>query len=240
MATLSQNITQAISDFESIKTAIQNKGVSVPSGTPTSQYASKISSIQTGITPSGKITITQNGTDIDVSQYALADVNVSSSGGSDATVASLIDGNLTSITIPNGVTAIRDYAFYCTRITSVVFPARLRYINDHAFESQAIASLNFPSQLESIGSEAFANNGAVTTVDLTNTSIEYLSWGCFRNCNHLTTVYLPNSLTGIDEEVFADSALTDIYYTGTQAEWSDIEPWDLPSGVTVHCDYVPV
>lgn len=30
-----------------------------------------------GITPSGKITITDNGTDIDVSQYALADVNVS-------------------------------------------------------------------------------------------------------------------------------------------------------------------
>lgn len=30
-----------------------------------------------GIIPSGKITITANGTDIDVSQYALADVNVS-------------------------------------------------------------------------------------------------------------------------------------------------------------------
>lgn len=33
-------------------------------------------------TPSGKITITENGTDIDIAQYALADVNVEGGGGS--------------------------------------------------------------------------------------------------------------------------------------------------------------
>ena len=33
-------------------------------------------------TPSGKITISENGTDIDVAQYALADVNVEGGGGS--------------------------------------------------------------------------------------------------------------------------------------------------------------
>lgn len=34
-----------------------------------------------GVTPTGKITITENGNGIDVSQYAKADVNVPSSGG---------------------------------------------------------------------------------------------------------------------------------------------------------------
>ena len=34
------------------------------------------------VTPSGKITITENGTDIDIAQYALADVNVEGGGGS--------------------------------------------------------------------------------------------------------------------------------------------------------------
>lgn len=34
------------------------------------------------VTPSGKITITENGTDIDVAQYALADVAVEGGGGS--------------------------------------------------------------------------------------------------------------------------------------------------------------
>ena len=33
-------------------------------------------------TPSGKITITENGTDIDIAQYATADVNVEGGGGS--------------------------------------------------------------------------------------------------------------------------------------------------------------
>lgn len=41
-------------------------------------------------TPSGKITITENGTDIDVAQYALADVNVEGGGGSsDFTMATM-------------------------------------------------------------------------------------------------------------------------------------------------------
>lgn len=34
------------------------------------------------VTPSGKITITENGTDIDIAQYATADVNVEGGGGS--------------------------------------------------------------------------------------------------------------------------------------------------------------
>lgn len=34
------------------------------------------------VTPSGKITITENGTNIDIAQYALADVNVEGGGGS--------------------------------------------------------------------------------------------------------------------------------------------------------------
>lgn len=41
-------------------------------------------------TPSGKITITENGTDIDIAQYALADVNVEGGGGSsDLTTAQI-------------------------------------------------------------------------------------------------------------------------------------------------------
>lgn len=43
--TISENITQAVSDFGSIKTAIQAQGVDVDSGTPTSQYGTLISQI---------------------------------------------------------------------------------------------------------------------------------------------------------------------------------------------------
>lgn len=45
MADLTTNINQAISDFSTIKQAIIDKGVSVPDGTPTSQYGNLISTI---------------------------------------------------------------------------------------------------------------------------------------------------------------------------------------------------
>lgn len=45
MADLTTNINQAISDFNSIKQAIINKGVTVPDGTPTNQYSNLIGTI---------------------------------------------------------------------------------------------------------------------------------------------------------------------------------------------------
>lgn len=53
MATLAQNIQRAINDFNSIEDAIVRKGVSVPDGTPTSEYGEKILSIESGVDTSG-------------------------------------------------------------------------------------------------------------------------------------------------------------------------------------------
>ena len=46
--TLNENINQAINDFKGVKQAIIDKGVEIPSGTPTSEYGAKISEIQSG------------------------------------------------------------------------------------------------------------------------------------------------------------------------------------------------
>lgn len=56
------------------------------------------------IIPTGKITITENGTDIDVSTYATADVNVEGGGGGDfstaeVTVVPVIEGSPTIISV---------------------------------------------------------------------------------------------------------------------------------------------
>ena len=81
--TLSENINQAISDFGNIKQAIINKGVDIPSGTPTSQYGTKIGEIQSG-----------------------------GSGGSNEDFISVIERTATNPTLPSGLTKIGDYAFY--------------------------------------------------------------------------------------------------------------------------------
>ena len=48
MATLEENIKQAISDFDDIEAALEEKGVDVPSGTDTSEYGNLIRSMKTG------------------------------------------------------------------------------------------------------------------------------------------------------------------------------------------------
>lgn len=48
MATLEENINQAISDFDDIKAAIEEQGVAVPNGTDTSEYGNKVRSITGG------------------------------------------------------------------------------------------------------------------------------------------------------------------------------------------------
>ena len=48
MATLNDNIAQVKADFKAIKGELVNKGASIPSGTPTSQYANIIKNMSTG------------------------------------------------------------------------------------------------------------------------------------------------------------------------------------------------
>lgn len=75
--------------------------------------------------PTGKITITENGTDIDIAQYALADVNVEGGGGSsdfstaEVTISGATGEEATVLLMPNiqdsdrrtGIEAVEVKAF---------------------------------------------------------------------------------------------------------------------------------
>lgn len=65
MATLSENITQAINDFDNIQQAIINKGVDVPSGIPTSEYGTKIEQITSGEVPVEEGSLEQHFLDVE-------------------------------------------------------------------------------------------------------------------------------------------------------------------------------
>ena len=60
------------------------------------------------VTPSGKITITENGTDIDIAQYALADVSVSGGGGGSSDLTWILpEQTVTLVDQPVEVTGLR-------------------------------------------------------------------------------------------------------------------------------------
>jgi len=77
----------------------------------------------------------------------------------------LIQGSNLSI-IPNGVTSIRDGAFYsCGRLTSIVIPNSVTNIGDSAFWGcTELISITIPNSVTSIESRAFADCSGLISI----------------------------------------------------------------------------
>ena len=87
-----------------------------------------------------------------------------------------------SITIPNSVTNIDNYAFYsCSGLTG---------------------TLTIPNSVTSIGKYAFFNcPGFTGTLTIPN-SVTNIGEQAFRSCSNFTSVTIPNSITSIEDYVF--------------------------------------
>ena len=88
---IATEITRLNNAKASIKSAIENKGVTVPSSTKLDGYASLVSSIP-GIVPTGTINITENG-EVNVTQYETANVNVQAAALPPILSVTVIDSN---------------------------------------------------------------------------------------------------------------------------------------------------
>ena len=192
---------------QDIKSALEEKG-QTPSNV-FSTYANNIRAIETGgITPSGEIEITENGT-YDVTNYASANVNVASSSGSD--INKLIDGSITELT--SNATSIRNYAFKnLSNLTSANFPnatnigynafemcSNLKNANLHNatnisnnmfYYCRSLTSVDIPNA-KSVGSSSFYNCSALTKIDLPY--VTTVGENAFKECSKLTNVNLPNA-----------------------------------------------
>lgn len=180
---------------QDIKSALEEKG-QTPSNV-FSTYANNIRAIETGgITPSGELAITENGT-YDVTNYASANVNVAGSGGSD--LDKLIDGSLTEIT--SNATSVRNYAFYyLSNLISANFPNATN-IGKNVFERCSnLKNANLPNATK-VSDNMFYYCRSLTSVNLHNAkSIGYYSFGY---CSSLTNIDVPYATT-VDENAFRE------------------------------------
>ena len=115
-------------------------------------------------------------------------------------------------------------------------------IDEGAFESNTdITSAILPNTITTIGIDAFSGCTALASVKLPE-SLTSIGAYAFYGCTSLTSIIIPKSITSIGVNAFSESGLTDLYYTGSQAEWqaiTGIADIGLGSGVTIHYDYKP-
>ena len=138
---------------------------------------------------------------------------------------------LTSITIPDSVTSIGDYAFYwCENITSITIPDSVISIGDYAFHDCAsLTSITIPDSVTSIGDYAFNYCTNLTSITLGN-SVTSIAELAFNGCLSLTSVTIGNSVTSIDERAFHDcSSLTSITIPNSVTSIGDYAFYDCDS-----------
>jgi len=99
-----------------------------------------------------------------------------------------ISRNLTSITIPEGVTSIGNYAFsYCQQLPSITLPSTLLSIGNDAFAQCRFTSITIPSNVTTMGSGVFQSNGLLETVTLPR-SVTYINSYTFAWCASLSSL----------------------------------------------------
>ena len=116
---------------------------------------------------------------------------------------------LTSVTIPQAVTAIQSYAFYHTAIAEVTVPASMKTWGKYAFSGCAKLKTARVA-CDSIGAFAFTRCTALSSLTIS------------ANCTKIGTCMLTYC-----------SSLTEITYEGTKAQWDAIEKgtnWDSRHG----------
>lgn len=106
---------------------------------------------------------------------------------------------VTSVTIPDSVTAIPDDAFgFCSQLTNISIPNSVTAIGFSAFNScTSLKSITLPSSLSTIQSYAFYNCGNLKTIRIP-VSVTSIGNCAFDVCPSLMTVTYPGSKTQWD------------------------------------------
>ena len=114
--------------------------------------------------------------------------------------AAFHDSAVTSVTIPDSVTAIPDDAFtHCSQLTNISIPNSVTFIGFSAFNScTSLKSITLPSSLSTIQSYAFYNCGNLKTIRIP-VSVTSIGNCAFDRCPNLMTVTYPGSKTQWDD-----------------------------------------
>ena len=110
--------------------------------------------------------------------------------------------NLISITLPESVTSIGNYAFfYCSSLTSITIPESVTSIGIYAFCGCSLTTITIPEGVTSIAEGAFQSCWSLTAINIPEGVASIGDWA-FCGCGSLTAITIPASVTNIGEDAF--------------------------------------
>ena len=120
-------------------------------------------------------------------------------------VQGFTDYDITSISIPYGVTSIGNYAFDCCyKLKSVTIPKSVTSLGGGAFNAcSSLTSITIPESVTSIGDRAFQYCDGLTSVTIGN-GVTSIGNSAFYGCSGLTSITIPESVVSIGQETFLD------------------------------------
>ena len=137
---------------------------------------------------------------------------------------------VTSVTIPDSVTAILDGAFAnCFQLTNISIPNSVTSIGLSAFDGcTKLESITLPSSLRNISMFLFHNCSQLTTIQIPD-SVPSIQDYAFGNCTSLETIHIPVSVTSIGVYAFngCPSSMT-VTYSGSKTQWDKNNLINIP------------
>lgn len=126
--------------------------------------------------------------------------------------------SLTSVSLPESLTAIGDYAFRDSGIVNLTLPSQITELGTGVFnDCRLLESMSIPAGVTDIPDELFYSCASLADVTLPD-NLNTIGFMAFYECTSLSDISIPDSVTQIGESAFNGcSSLTDI---------------TLPSGLT--------
>lgn len=126
-------------------------------------------------------------------------------------------GNLTNITIPEGIKNIPGFA-NCSSLTSITIPEGVTTIGSGKFAGcSSLMSITLPKGITTIGSRAFADCNSLTSIMIPE-GVTAIEEETFYGCGSLKNVVIPEGVTSIGNGAFS--------------RCGDLENIDLPNSLT--------
>ena len=132
---------------------------------------------------------------------------------------------LAVILIPDSVTSIGRFAFSgCTNLSSSDIPDSVTSIEGGLFNCcTELTKVTLPDGITSISNSMFYGCSSLKEVKIPD-SVTVIGDSSFQSCKSLTSINIPRSVKTIEKYAFYGcNSLTDVYYDGTEQEWSLID-----------------